>query len=197
MDVIGFLCLSLGSSTVKSHASLGSIRACPCSVAGLNSQHGDRAWGVYYWKAECCALLWTEGLNVKDTHKETFPVYGGKYLSRKAVHNWVEKFSQGRSEVADDARSGRSVEIATEVTVQKVEVLIRGDRRITIDSVATTRGCSHGLAYSTMHDYLMFRKVCARWVPREEKDRERWTEWVCPCNIPYGMQMKEKIWLTG
>jgi hypothetical protein len=27
----------------------------------------------------------------KDVHKETFPVYGGKCLSRKAVHNLVEK----------------------------------------------------------------------------------------------------------
>jgi hypothetical protein len=25
-------------------------------------------------------------------------------LSRKAVHSWVEKFTQGRSKVADDAR---------------------------------------------------------------------------------------------
>jgi hypothetical protein len=24
----------------------------------------------------------------KDTHKEMFPVYGGKCLSSKAVHNW-------------------------------------------------------------------------------------------------------------
>jgi hypothetical protein len=31
-----------------------------------------------------------------------FPVYGGRCLSRKAVHNWVEKFSQGRLKVADD-----------------------------------------------------------------------------------------------
>jgi hypothetical protein len=46
-----------------------------------------------------------------------FPVYGGKCLSRKAVHNWVEEFSQGRSKVADDARPGRPVEIATEATV--------------------------------------------------------------------------------
>jgi hypothetical protein len=34
--------------------------------------------------------------NAKDIHKEIFPVYGGKCLSRKAVHNWVEKFSEGR-----------------------------------------------------------------------------------------------------
>jgi hypothetical protein len=28
---------------------------------------------------------------VKDIHKEMFPVYGGKCLALKAVHNWVEK----------------------------------------------------------------------------------------------------------
>jgi thiamine kinase-like enzyme len=49
-----------------------------------------------------CVLLLAKGLNAKDNHKEMFPVYGGKCLSRKAVHEWVEKFSQGRSKVADD-----------------------------------------------------------------------------------------------
>jgi hypothetical protein len=42
-----------------------------------------------------------------------------------------------------------------------------------IDSVATALGCSHGLAYSIMHDLLKFRKVCARWLPRELKVREK------------------------
>jgi hypothetical protein len=32
-------------------------------------------------------VLWTKGLNAKDVNKEKFPVYGGKCLSRKAVHN--------------------------------------------------------------------------------------------------------------
>jgi hypothetical protein len=49
-----------------------------------------------------------------------------------AVHNWAQKFSQGHSEVADDARSGHPAEIVTEATVQRVEELIRADRRITI-----------------------------------------------------------------
>jgi transposase len=94
-------------------------------------------------------------------------------LSRKAVHNWVEKFTQGRSKIIDDDRPGRPVEFATEATVQRVEELIRVDRRITIDSVATALGCSHGLAYSIMDDRLKFRKVCARWVHRELRDREK------------------------
>jgi hypothetical protein len=81
-----------------------------------------------------------------------FPVYSGKCLSRKAVHSWVDKFSQGRSRVTDDAQPGNPVEIATEATVQWVKELILADRRIMIDSVATALGCSHGLAYSIMHD---------------------------------------------
>jgi hypothetical protein len=92
-------------------------------------------------------------------------------LSRKPVHNWVEKFSQRRSIVADDVRPCRLVEIATEATVQRVEDLIRADRGITI--VVTALGCSHGLVYSIMHDNLNFWKVCPRWVPRELKDRRR------------------------
>jgi hypothetical protein len=79
---------------------------------------------------------WVKRLDAKDIHNEIFPAYGGKCLSRKAFHNWVEKFYEGRSKVADDARPGRPVEIATEATVQRVEELIRADRRITIDSVA-------------------------------------------------------------
>jgi hypothetical protein len=51
-------------------------------------------------------FVWAKGLNARYIHKEMFPVYGGKCLPRKAVHNWIEKFSQGRSKVADDARPG-------------------------------------------------------------------------------------------
>jgi hypothetical protein len=98
--------------------------------------------------------LWAKGPNAKDIYKEVFPVCGGKCLLHKAVHNWVEKFSQGRLKVADDTRPGHPVEIATEATVQRVEVLIRADRRIMIHSVTTALECSHGLAYSIIHDHL-------------------------------------------
>jgi hypothetical protein len=61
-------------------------------------------------------VLWAKGLNANDIHKEMFPVCGWKCLSRRAVHNWVEKFSQGRSKVADDARLGADV---AETTVKR------------------------------------------------------------------------------
>jgi hypothetical protein len=51
---------------------------------------------MYYQRAAffCAIFLCSKGFIAKDIHKEMFPVYGGKCLSRKAVHNWAEKFSQ-------------------------------------------------------------------------------------------------------
>jgi hypothetical protein len=54
-------------------------------------------------------FLRAKGLSANYNHKEIFPVYGGKCFSLKAVHNRVEKFSQGRSKVADDARPSAEV----------------------------------------------------------------------------------------
>jgi hypothetical protein len=83
--------------------------------------------------------LWAKGINKKDIHKEMFPVYGGKCLSRKTVHNWVAKFSQSRSKVADDARPGAEM---AETTVKTL--LCCGFRHI---------GKVMGQVYCTMFDH--------------------------------------------
>jgi hypothetical protein len=98
-------------------------------------------------KEQCSVVrfLWTKQLNALDIHKEMFPLYGEKCVSCKVFHNWVEKFSQGHSKVADDARPGCPVDTVTEATVLRMEELIRAERRIKTDSIATAAGCSHGL----------------------------------------------------
>jgi hypothetical protein len=50
-------------------------------------------------------------------HKEIFLRYGGKCLLLKGFHICVEKFSQGLSKVACDARSDAEV---TEITVKRL-----------------------------------------------------------------------------
>jgi hypothetical protein len=118
MDVISFLCVLLGSSTVQLHDSLRSRRACMCSEAGFSSPNRDCLRTVVpKISAVLCGFLWTKLLHAKDISKEMFLLYGGKCLSHKAVHNWVEKFSQGRSNVADDARPGAEV---SETTIKRL-----------------------------------------------------------------------------
>jgi hypothetical protein len=55
-----------------------------------------------------CVFSWQKDSNAKDIHKEVFPVYGGKGLSRKAGYNWVVKYFHGHSKVADDETEVRT-----------------------------------------------------------------------------------------
>jgi hypothetical protein len=88
MDVIGFLRVSLGNSTVQLHA----------------HAHVQRLLTVVNMTTvlEVCtteeqrfvvSFLWSKELSAGDIHKEMFSVCGGKCLSRKAVHNWVANVS--------------------------------------------------------------------------------------------------------
>jgi hypothetical protein len=112
MDVTGFLCVSLGSSTVQIHDSLGTGCTCTCSEAGFISQNGDHAVECNTKEQNSVVhFLWA-------TVKKCFLFTVGKCLSRKAVHNWVEKFSHGCLKVVDDAQPGRPLETATQANVQ-------------------------------------------------------------------------------
>jgi hypothetical protein len=94
MSIIGFLCVSLGSSTVQLHDSLG--RDAHSLVQKLVSVVKMATVLEVYTAEEQISIvyfLWAKGFNAKDIYKEIFPVYGRKCLSRKAVHNWVAKVS--------------------------------------------------------------------------------------------------------
>ena len=52
-------------------------------------------------------FLWAKGMAAKDIHKEMLPMYGEHCLSRQAVHNWVQKFSERRTSIEDEHRVGR------------------------------------------------------------------------------------------
>jgi hypothetical protein len=104
--LIGFLYVSLGSSTVQIHDSLGS-RIAHGHVQKLVSvvKMATVLKGVLpKSNVMFCISLWTKELNAKEIHEEMFHVYDGKCLLHKMVHNWVEKFSQRSTKVADDAR---------------------------------------------------------------------------------------------
>jgi hypothetical protein len=102
---------------------------------------------------EKCSLvrfLWEKGSMKRIFIKKCLLFIVWKCLLHKAALNWVKKFTQGHSKVAGDSPPGYPVEVVTEATVVWVEELIRSDRRIATDSVATALGCSYGLTYSIM-----------------------------------------------
>jgi hypothetical protein len=77
----------------------------------------------------------------------------------------VKHFKDGNTDIADQPRCDRQRTAATERNKQKVDELIRQDRRITFRETAAQLGVGHHVVQEMM-EILGYRKVCSRWVPR-------------------------------
>jgi hypothetical protein len=86
MDVINFLCVLLVSSRVQLHNSLGSRRACACTEAGFSSQNFEEC--TTEERRFVVRVFMDKRTQCKDIHKEMFPVYGGKCLSRNSFKDF-------------------------------------------------------------------------------------------------------------
>ncbi|GFY47827.1 histone-lysine N-methyltransferase SETMAR [Trichonephila inaurata madagascariensis] len=80
-------------------------------------------------------------------------------MSKQMVRRWCRTFSDGRQQVEDIPRAGRTRTATTDANVGKVDDMIRANRRITIDEVAEELGISHERAQNIIHDILRYRKV--------------------------------------
>jgi len=75
--------------------------------------------------------------------------------------------------VKDEERAGRPSTSITDSNVEDSRATILENRRVTIDEVANHFEISHCSAYDIIHNRLGFRKVCARWVPKEFTEEQK------------------------
>jgi histone-lysine N-methyltransferase SETMAR len=93
-------------------------------------------------------------------------VYGEECMSRARVFEWHKRFCEGREDVEDDDRSGRPCTSKTDENVQKVEEIVRNDRRLSIRMIAEMVHIDKETVRQILHDNLNMTKVCAKVVPR-------------------------------
>jgi hypothetical protein len=87
---------------------------------------------------------------------------------------WCREFSEGRTDVHDEQRSGRPSLISDDL-LQETEGEIRANRRV------MTRELHHiipEVSKTTIHEAvaekLGYRKLCARWVPKMDHHKTKW-----------------------
>ena len=100
----------------------------------------------------------------KQIFKRLVNVYGDASLAYSTVKKWVSRIKHEEddpslSSLQDRPRSGRPSSAVNPGNNDKVEKLIRDDRRITIDDIAERVGVSHGSAVNIVNE-LGFKKVC-------------------------------------
>jgi len=67
--------------------------------------------------------------------------------------------------VTDSPQPGQAHRVMTPEAIAAIEAIVKENRRVTVNKIATYLDISHGSAYHIVHDVLLFHKVPARWVP--------------------------------
>lgn len=111
-------------------------------------------------------FLTKEGVKPSEILTRLKAQFGDATLSRTQVFDWASKFKGGRESVENESHDRRPRSSLTDENICAVRDVIEGDRRLTVDEIASEVGISHGSAHAIITEHLGFRKVCARWVPR-------------------------------
>ena len=110
-----------------------------------------------------------------DIHRRMKTKYGDACLSQRQVYEWCKKFTEGTTLLTDAPRPGQAHRVVTEESIAAADRLIQENRRVTLAEMASLLHMSFGSVQHIVHDELRYRKVSARWVPRqltqELKDR--------------------------
>jgi hypothetical protein len=107
-----------------------------------------------------------QGLPSTEIRQNLLGVYGDRTPSYSAVSRLATQFKCGRKEIANLPR-GRPPDVATcDEMCQRVDTLVKTDRRVTIRSISDTFGISTERVHFILHKKLGLSRICARWVPR-------------------------------
>ena len=125
-------------------------------------------------------FLWSEGSSGAEIHKQLFAPCGDNALSKRAIHEWIEKFKSGRRSVKHAEGAGRPSTSTSEEKTEQPQQIILANRRITIDELAQSLQISHASAQEIVDEILRYRKVSARLVPRQlTKEHKRRRVEIC------------------
>ena len=113
-------------------------------------------------------FLRSEGVKAIEIHGRMEVQYGDACLSLQQIYEWSRKFLNGVSFVTGSPRPGQVHRVVTPEAIAAVEAIVTANRRVTVHEIAAHLDMSHGSVHHiVVHDVLQFRKMSARWVPRQ------------------------------
>ncbi|GBN19213.1 hypothetical protein AVEN_31833-1 [Araneus ventricosus] len=128
--------------------------------------------------ADCEVRCVIRFLNAKkfkpaEIHFQLVEIYGENVMTDGMVRKWVRQFNDGRTNVHDEARSGRP-SFVNDGLVAKVNEKIRENKRFTIRILFDEfPQISKTVLHEIVTNRLNYRKLCCRWVPKMLTDVHR------------------------
>ena len=92
-------------------------------------------------------FLSSEKLRPIEIHRRMKVQYRDACLSLQQVYEWTRKFMNGISSVTDSPRPVQAHPVVTPEDITAVEVIVKANRRVTVNEIAAHLDMSHGSAH--------------------------------------------------
>jgi len=97
-------------------------------------------------------FLSSEGVKLIEVHRRMKVRYVDACLSLQQVYEWTRKFMNGINSVTDSLRPGQAHRVVTPEGIAAVEAIVKENRGVTVNEIATHLDMSHGSAHHIVHD---------------------------------------------
>ena len=104
-------------------------------------------------------FLSSEGVKPIEIHRRMKVQCGYACLSVQQVYEWTRKFLNSISSVTDSPRPGQAHTVVTPEATAADEVIVKENRRVTVNETAAHLDMSHGSANHIVHGVLQFHKA--------------------------------------
>jgi len=94
-------------------------------------------------------------------------------MSRAQAFRWHKMFSEGRTLVEDEQRSGRPSATGTGDNTARVREFLRADRKLTVRMIADEVNMNPETVRLILTEELGLRKICDKMVPRNLTEQRR------------------------
>jgi len=125
--------------------------------------------------AQWCAIFFCvkHGDSDTTTHGKLQQAFGDDAMSRVQAFRWQKMFSEGRTIVEDEQRSGRPSTTQTSDNTARVRELVRSDRRLTVNMTADKVNMNQEAVRRILTEELGMRKISVMMVPRNLTEQQR------------------------
>jgi histone-lysine N-methyltransferase SETMAR len=113
------------------------------------------------------------GLSRKECIDRLKLAFGDEAPSKTMVYKWYTEFKHGRRTLKDDPREGRPKSAVVPENIDAVRKLIEEDRHVTYLEIEAALGISATSIHKILHEHLMVRKLCSRWIPHKLTDAQK------------------------
>jgi hypothetical protein len=114
----------------------------------------------------CIKFCQKLGKTATETYEMLQQAFGETALSRSKTSEWYSRFKNDRTSIDDDPHTGRPSTARTNETVDRVNAVLRGNRRLMIREIADKFNLTFGTCQAILTQDLGMRRVSAKLVPR-------------------------------